>query len=92
MVCLQTSLSDLKMIRVFMGKIKARFTLQKIFGTVREKFYHGCLKRARQTLFTLHHFYRIKNTVPKFLGPGKFSCRHAQFNYNQERPRDFGGE
>ena len=33
-----------------------------------------------------------KNTVPKFLGPGKFSCRHAQFNYNQERPRDFGGE
>ena len=54
--------------------------------------WHGCLKRARQNLFTLHHFYRIKNTVPKFLGPGKFTCRHAQFNYNQELPRDFGGE
>ena len=54
--------------------------------------WHGCLKRARQTLFTLHHFYRIKNTVPKFLGPGNFSCRHAQFSYNQERLRDFGGE
>ena len=39
-----------------------------------------------------NHFYHIKNTVPKFLVPGKFSCRHAQFNYNQERPRDFGGE
>ena len=50
--------------------------------------WHGCLKRARQTLFTPHHFYRIKNTVPEFLGPGKFSCRHAQFNHNQERPRD----
>ena len=54
--------------------------------------WHGCLKRPRQTLFTLHHFYRIKNTVPKFLGADKFSCRHAQFNYNQERPRDFGRE
>ena len=29
---------------------------------------------------------------PTFLGPGKFSFRHAQFNYNQERLRDFGGE
>ena len=66
-------------------EITARFTLQKIFGTAR-------VKLARQTLFTLHHFHCIKNTVPKFLGPGKFSCRHAHFNHNQERLRDFGGE
>ena len=28
------------------------------------------LPKAR---FTLHHFYRTKNTVPKFLGPHEFS-------------------
>ena len=47
----------------------------------------GTKLRAQQTLFTLHHFYRSKNTVPTFLGPHNFSWRHAQFNYNQERPQ-----
>ena len=47
---------------------------------------------CEQSLFTLNHVYRTKNTVPKFLGPRNFCWRHAQFNYNQERPPDFGGE
>ena len=28
--------------------------------------WHGCLKRARQTLFTLLYFYHITNTVPNY--------------------------
>ena len=28
--------------------------------------WHRCQNSARQTLFTLHHFHRTKNTVPKF--------------------------
>ena len=49
--------------------ILLRYTAENFHG-------HGCQKskkRARQTLFTLHHFYRTKTTVRKFLGPRKFS-------------------
>ena len=51
--------------------------------------WHGCQKRAQQTLFTLNHVYRAKNNVPKFLGPRNFSWSHAQFNYNEERSREW---
>ena len=59
-----------------------------------EDFWHGSCEigtgaKKEPSKLCLH--YTIF-TVPKFLGPRNFSLRHAQFRYNQERPRDFGGE
>ena len=65
---------------------KARFTLQKIFGTARVKLARVPKKSSANFVYTKpflpYQKYRDKSS----------HCRHAQFNYNQERPRDFGGE
>ena len=66
---------------------KARFTLTEVF-------WHGSCEigtgsKKEHSKLCLHYTIFI---VPELLAPRNFSWSHAQFNYNEERPRDFGGE
>ena len=69
--------------------LKPGLHYSKIFGTARVKLARVPKKSSANFVYTTP-FLPYQNTIQKFLGPGKFSCRHAQFNYNQERLRDFG--